>query len=230
MGMNPVPWTIHFPDSDLEDLRMRLERTRWPGDYGNDDWRYGVPESYLREFVDYWLTRYDWRVHETEMNSFSNFRVEIDEVSIHFIHERGVGPKPMPIVISHGFVPNHWDYRDVIRPLADPASYGGDPADAFDVVVPSIPGVGFSSPLRKVGVGNRCAPTSRCCACRPAWASIPRSVSTSRASLPRARRTSCTGACFRPAVISRRLKSRRYSSRTSAIAFGSCVEKGLGEP
>jgi len=152
--MKPVPWTIHFPDSDLEDLRLRLERTRWPGDYGNDDWRYGVPESYLREFVDYWLTRYDWRVHEAEMNSFANYKVEIDDVPIHFIHERGVGPKPMPIVISHGFVPNHWDYRDVIRPLADPASYGGDPADAFDVVVPSIPGVGFSSPLRKVGVGT----------------------------------------------------------------------------
>lgn len=147
-----APFTIHFPDAALEDLRARLDRVRWPGDFANEDWRYGVPEAYLQEFVEYWRAAYDWRVHEAEMNSFSNYKVDFDGVPVHFVHERGVGPRPMPLIISHGFIPNYWDYKDVIRPLADPGAFGGDPADAFDVVVPSLPGHGFSSPLRKPGV------------------------------------------------------------------------------
>lgn len=145
------PFTIAVSDETLRDLRERLERVRWPEDFANDQWQYGTNLAYLKELVGHWKDRYDWRRHEREMNSFSHFRTTIEDVPIHFIHERGKGPKPMPLILSHGWPWTFWDLHKVIRPLADPASFGGDPADAFDVVVPSLPGYGFSTPLRKTG-------------------------------------------------------------------------------
>ncbi len=149
------PFTIDVPDAVLEDLQRRLEITRWPEDFANDDWRYGVNTAYLKELVDYWREGYDWRLREELMNRFSHFRTEIDRMPIHFIHEKGKGPKPMPLIMSHGWPWSFWDYEKIIEPLADPAAYGGDPADAFDVIVPSLPGYGFSTPLRKTGVNFR---------------------------------------------------------------------------
>lgn len=150
--MNATPFEISIPETALEDLRQRLRNTRWPIDPGNDDWRYGANRAYLEELVAYWIEGYDWRIHEAAMNRFSHYRTEIDGVPIHFIKEPGRGPDPIPIILSHGWPWTFWDFHDVIRRLSDPAAYGGDPADSFDVIVPSLPGFGFSTPLTKTGV------------------------------------------------------------------------------
>ncbi len=146
------PFTISVPDSELADVQERLARTRWPEDFANDGWQYGTNLAYLKELVAHWRDRYDWRAQEREMNSFSNFKTEIEGMPIHFIHERGKGPNPMPLILSHGWPWTFWDLKKVIRPLTDPASFGGDPQDSFDVVVPSLPGYGFSTPLRTTGI------------------------------------------------------------------------------
>jgi len=150
--MKIQPFTIDVPQSVVDDLRDRLLKTRWPEDFGNDDWKYGTPTSYLRSLVKFWIEAYDWRAPEREMNEFSHFRAEVDGVPIHFIREPGKGPAPIPIIVSHGWPWTFWDMRHVIRPLADPAAFGGDPADAFDVVVPSLPGFAFSTPVRVTGM------------------------------------------------------------------------------
>jgi pimeloyl-ACP methyl ester carboxylesterase len=146
------PFVVDVPEAVLADLQERLARTRWPLDDGNDDWRYGARRSYLEEVVEYWRHGYDWREQERRINSYAHFRTTIDDVPIHFIHEKGVGPAPIPLILTHGWPWSFWDFEKVIRPLTDPASYGGDPADAFDVVVPSLPGFGFSVPLRRTGI------------------------------------------------------------------------------
>lgn len=146
------PFVIDVPDAALADLQERLRRTRFADDFANDDWAYGTNGAYLRELSEYWKDGFDWRAQERAMNRLHHFRTEIDGVPIHFIHERGKGPKPMPLILSHGWPWTFWDFRKLIGPLTDPAAYGGDPADAFDVIVPSLPGFGFSTPLRKSGV------------------------------------------------------------------------------
>jgi pimeloyl-ACP methyl ester carboxylesterase len=151
--MEPSPFEIAVPAADLDDLRDRLARTRFAGDFANDDWRLGVPGPYLRALVDHWLHAYDWRAHEARMNALPNFRAEVDSVPIHFVHVRGRGPAPLPMVLTHGWPWTYWDYEQVIGPLADPVAHGGRAEDAFDVIVPSLPGTAFSSPLqRPVGV------------------------------------------------------------------------------
>jgi pimeloyl-ACP methyl ester carboxylesterase len=148
-----APFKIDIPQADLDDLRERLKRTRWPKEIGdNANWQAGANLGYMRELTDYWLNAYDWRAQEAAMNAFPQFRTIIDDVPIHFIHVRGKGPNPMPLVINHGWPWTFWDMRKIIGPLTDPAAYGGDPADAFDVVAPSLPGFAFSSPLEKPGV------------------------------------------------------------------------------
>ena len=146
------PFQIAIPDSVLGDLKSRLRQTRWAQDFANDAWAYGTNGAYLKELVDYWADGYDWRRHERAMNVFSHYRTTIDRVPIHFVHERGKGPKPLPLIMTHGWPWTFWDLQKVIRPLTDPAAFGGDPADAFDVVVPSLPGFGFSTPLTVPGV------------------------------------------------------------------------------
>ena len=150
--MQPELFTIDVPQAVLDDLAERLRRTRWPVDYANDDWRYGTNRAYLEELVDHWLNRYDWRVHEAAMNAFANYKVTLDGVPIHFVHEKGKGPNPIPLILTHGWPWTFWDFNQTIRPLTDPAAFGGDPADAFDVIVPSLPGYGFSSPLTVPGI------------------------------------------------------------------------------
>jgi len=150
--MPKEPFSISIPDATLSDLRDRLARTRFPRDFGNSNWEYGTNLAYLKELINYWLDRYDWRHHEREMNSFANYRTEIEGVPIHFIHEPGKGLKPIPLILSHGWPWTFWDFHKVIRPLSDPKAHGGDPADSFDVVVPSLPGYGFSTPLTTTGI------------------------------------------------------------------------------
>jgi pimeloyl-ACP methyl ester carboxylesterase len=150
--MTPEPFRIDIPDAQLDDLRARLRQTRWAADFANDQWWYGTNGDWLHALVDHWQTSYDWRAHEAAMNSFPQFRVRLDGIPIHFVHVRGKGPAPIPLILTHGWPWTFWDYHAVIGPLSDPAAYGGDPADAFDVVVPSLPGFGFSTPLDVPGV------------------------------------------------------------------------------
>ncbi|WP_378734051.1 alpha/beta fold hydrolase [Nocardia brasiliensis] len=140
---------IHVTDDVLEDLAARLRLTRWPDDAGNDDWYYGVGRGYLQELVEYWLNEYDWRTAETAINAYEHYHVSVEDVPIHFLRKPGVGPDPTPLILTHGWPWTFWHWAKVIDPLADPAAYGGNPADAFDVIVPSLPGFGFSTPLPK---------------------------------------------------------------------------------
>lgn len=136
-------------------MQRRLRATRWAEDFGNDDWRYGVERGWLAEMVSYWSDEFDWRAQEATINRLPHYRTEIDGVPIHFVHVRGGGPDPVPLVLTHGWPWTFWDWKDVIGPLADPGAHGGDPALSFDVVVPSLPGVGFSTPLRTTGLNAR---------------------------------------------------------------------------
>ena len=137
--LEPTP--IHVTDAVLDDLRTRLRLTRLPADTGNDDGFYGVRRGYLEELVDYWLHRYDWRRAEAAINAYEHYRVSVDGVPVHFMRRPGVGPAPVPLILTHGWPWTFWHWSKVIDPLADPAAFGGDPADAFDVIVPSLPGL-----------------------------------------------------------------------------------------
>ena len=141
-------FTINIPDETLKDLKERLLKVRLPDDFNNDDWEYGFNTSYLRTLIDYWIEVHDWRKHEAEMNLLSHFRTTIEGVPIHFIHIRGKGPDPKPLLIHHGWPWTFWDLKKVIGPLSDPGAHGGNPADAFDIVLISLPGHGFSAPIR----------------------------------------------------------------------------------
>ncbi|MGW0548810.1 epoxide hydrolase family protein [Streptomyces altiplanensis] len=143
--LDPTP--VHVPDAVLDDLRRRLELTRRPDDAGNSDWSYGVGRSYLQELADYWLHQYDWRKAEAAINAYQHYQVRVNGVPVHFMRRPGTGPAPVPLILTHGWPWTFWHWSKVVDPLADPAAFGGDPADAFDVIVPSLPGFGFSSPL-----------------------------------------------------------------------------------
>lgn len=145
------PFTISIPEERLQDLGERLRRTRFPADFANDDWRYGYNTDYHRQLVEYWIDEYDWRDVERRMNELPHFKVDLMGVPVHFLHVKGKGPHPMPLLLHHGWPWTFWDLRKVIGPLTDPAAFGGDPADSFDVVLISLPGYGFSSPLVEPG-------------------------------------------------------------------------------
>lgn len=137
-------FTVNVPQSTLDDLCDRLARARWPDEIEGAGWDYGTNLAYLKELVIYWRTRFDWRAQERLLNSFPHFRAEIDGTKVHFIHVRGKGPKPLPLIIAHGWPSTFFEMHKIIPMLTDPAAHGGDPADAFDVVAPSLPGYGFS--------------------------------------------------------------------------------------
>ncbi|KAF0962815.1 epoxide hydrolase family protein [Rhodococcus sp. T7] len=149
---SPVPLRVDVSDEDLADLDRRLASTRFAPDVGNGDGRYGVSTERLRGLVEHWRTGYDWRAEETALNQLPMFRVDVDGQPIHYVHVRGTGPDPTPLLLTHGFPWTFWDFHRMIGPLTDPASFGGDPADAFDVVIPSLPGFAFSSPLSRSGL------------------------------------------------------------------------------
>lgn len=150
----PESFTIQVSDAELNDLRERLSRVRWPGEVPDSGWDYGANLGYMKELVGYWRTQYDWRAQERQLNRWKHFRTTIDGQNIHFIHERGKGPKPLPLIITHGWPGSIYEFMEVLGPLTDPAAHGGDPADAFDVIAPSLPGYGFSGPTaeRKVNI------------------------------------------------------------------------------
>ena len=142
--MEVQPFKIEVHDEVLDDLRRRLETVRWPDEIHNSGWDYGSNMEYMEELVEYWRTRFDWRAQEAKLNAFNHFKSKVDGLDVHFVHERGRGPNPMPLVITHGWPSTFFEMHKVIPLLADPSSYGGDPSDAFDVVAPSLPGFGFS--------------------------------------------------------------------------------------
>ena len=145
------PFTIDIPQADLDDLRDRLARTRWPDELAGVGWAYGVPRDYLRELSDYWRREYDWRADEALINAIPQFKAEIDGQTIHFLHARSPEPDALPLIVTHGWPGSIVEFLDIIGPLTDPRAHGGDPADAFHIVAPSIPGFGFSMPVREQG-------------------------------------------------------------------------------
>lgn len=150
------PWRLEVDDAVLADLRERLKRTRLPDAIIADaGWAYGAEPSYLRRLLDYWLDGYDWRAAEAAINRLPHFMADVDGLDLHFVHQRGKGPRPLPLLISHGWPGSFYEMMDVIGPLSDPAAHGGDPADAFDVVVPSLPGYGFSQHSHAAGMTAR---------------------------------------------------------------------------
>ena len=140
----PQPFTIQIPDAVLADLRARLERVRWPDEAPDSEWRYGTSVAYMQELVAYWRDTYDWRAREAELNSLRQFTVPVAGIDLHFIHEPGVGPAPFPLLLSHGWPGSIVEFRRLIPMLTDPVRFGADPADAFTVVAPSLPGYAFS--------------------------------------------------------------------------------------
>ena len=145
------PFRIDIPQADLDDLRERLARTRWPDELPGVGWSRGVPLAYLQELAEYWRTVYDWRAWEARLNAYPQFTTTIDGAKVHFLHVRSPEPHALPLILTHGWPGSIVEFLDIIGPLTDPRAHGGDPADAFDVVVPSIPGYGFSGPTRDAG-------------------------------------------------------------------------------
>ena len=145
--MTAQPFEVRISDSTLEDLHQRLARTRWvpDDDDAGEDWSAGTSPAYLRRLVDYWRTGYDWRAREAAIHGLRHFTADVGGQKVHFVHERGKGGRPLPIVLTHGYPDSFLRFQKLVPMLTDPAAFGGDPADAFDVVVPSLPGFAFSA-------------------------------------------------------------------------------------
>ena len=144
--MTPQPFTIAIPDEVLEDLNRRLDNARWPDQAPGEPWSLGIPVTEVKAAVDYWRNQYDWRAREARMNAWPNFMTTAAGEQVHFIHARSKHADAMPMVLTHGWPGSFVEFLDVIGPLTDPEAYGGSAADAFHVVVPSMPGYGFSGP------------------------------------------------------------------------------------
>ncbi len=147
-------FNINISDEVLNDLKYRLEHIRWPDQLEGDGWERGTDINYLQSLVSYWRHQFDWRAQEAELNRFSQFKCNVEGIDIHFVHEHGKGPNPMPIILTHGWPDSYIRYKKIIPLLTDPASYGGKAEDSFDVIVPSLPGFGFSSSPKHSGVNN----------------------------------------------------------------------------
>lgn len=148
-----TPLLIEIPDTALDDLYERLARTRWPERETVGDWSQGMPLSYVQELCRYWSDEYDWRVREAYLNSFPQFRTKIDGLRLHFVHVRSAYRDALPLVLTHGWPGSIVEFLKVIGPLVDPVAHGGDPADAFHVVCPSLPGYGWSDKPSHPGWG-----------------------------------------------------------------------------
>ncbi len=146
-----TPFRVEVPDDVIADLKARLANTRWPGPSPDEGWAYGSELGVVQELCEYWRTQFDWRAAEALLNQWPQFLTEIDGEQVHFIHARSPEPNALPLVITHGWPGSVAEFLDIIGPLTDPAAHGGDPADAFHVVCPSIPGYGFSGPTTQSG-------------------------------------------------------------------------------
>src|SRR5919112_3180953 len=150
-GAGIMPFRIEVPQADLDDLGERLSRTRFPDELPNVGWSRGVPLGYLKELAEYWRTSYDWREHEARLNELPQFITTIDGQNVHFLHVRSPEPDALPLIVTHGWPGSVVEFLDIIGPLTDPRAHGGEAADAFHVVAPSLPGFGFSGPTSEPG-------------------------------------------------------------------------------
>ena len=153
-GDDVVPFTIAVDEGVLDDLERRLGATRFPDQIEGADWDYGVERGYLQSLLEYWRTDYDWRAQERELNRWAHFKTRIEDLEIHFVHERSKHEDAMPLLLLHGWPGSFYEFRKVIGPLTDPEAHGGAVADAFHVVIPSLPGFAFSSAPRQRGWNN----------------------------------------------------------------------------
>lgn len=149
--MDTRPFTIQIGDEALQGLRRRIENTRWPGAIDPEGWDDGSSLRFMRELIEYWRGQFDWRAQEARLNQLPHFIANVDGLDIHYIHVKGRGPSPIPLIMTHGWPGSFLEMEHVIPLLTDPGSHGGDPNDAFDIVVPSLPGYAFSSAPRSPG-------------------------------------------------------------------------------
>jgi epoxide hydrolase len=150
-GSELRPFRAEVPQADIDDLQARLARVRWPDELPGSAWRYGAPLEYVRELVDHWRTDFDWREQESRLNVHAQFTTLIEGEVVHVVHVRSPEPDALALICTHGWPMSVFEYLDLIGPLSDPRAYGGDPADAFHLVIPSVPGVAFSGPTNSPG-------------------------------------------------------------------------------
>lgn len=150
--MKPERFEIALPAATLDELRRRLANARLAPPIGSDDWRYGVPNAWLADMVDWWRREWSWEADAARMNRWAHYRVQIDGVPIHYLHAPARNPDAPPLLLTHGWPWTFWDFKDVIGPLSEPERHGGRAEDAFNVIVPSLPGFGFSTPLNRSGI------------------------------------------------------------------------------
>jgi microsomal epoxide hydrolase len=144
MSATPQPFSLHIPDAAIADLRARLALTRFPDQAPDAPWAYGTDLDYMRELVPYWRDQFDWRAQEAALNAYPQFKVPLHDIDVHYLHVPGKGPNPTPLLLMHGWPGSVYEFIDIIPRLTDPARFGGDPADAFTVIAPSLPGFGLS--------------------------------------------------------------------------------------
>lgn len=144
MNSQPQPFSLHIPDAAISDLQQRLSRTRFPDQAPGEPWAYGTDVAYMSTLVEYWRDRFDWRAQEARLNAFPQYKVQLHGIDLHFLHVPGKGPDPHPLLLSHGWPGSIFEFHELIPRLTDPGRFGSDPADAFTVVVPSLPGYGLS--------------------------------------------------------------------------------------
>src|ERR1700751_5823707 len=142
--MTPVPFKLQVPQADIEDLKARLSRTRFPDQAPDAPWAYGADLAYMKDFVPWWRDRFDWRAQEARLNAFAQFKVPLHGIDLHFIRAEGKGPSPILLMLMHGWPGSVFEFMDTIPRLTAPARFGGDPRDAFTVNAPSLPGFGLS--------------------------------------------------------------------------------------
>lgn len=153
--MKITPFALPYSQAAVDDLRTRLARTRWPDEIPGSGWTYGFDAGYLRELCAYWRDQFDWRAQVETLSRYCHYLYKPgDDVSVHFIHERGKGPAPIPLVLTHGWPGSFLEMMKIIPMLTDPAAHGADPGDSFDVIVPSLPGFGFSGRPDRPGVNT----------------------------------------------------------------------------
>jgi len=146
------PFKVEIPQAVINRIVARVKSTRLPDRLDSQDWRYGANWEYMRSLSEYWVMQFDWRKAQANLNRYPQFIARVDDYDIHFYHVKGQGPKPLPLILTHGWPGSVFEFLEAIGPLSDPAKYGGSPEDAFDIVVPSIPGFGFSSkPKQPIG-------------------------------------------------------------------------------
>lgn len=144
MTQSVRPFQLHVPDNAIVDMRERLARTRFPDQAPGEPWAYGTDVGYLQQLVEHWRAGFDWREQEARLNAFAQYMVPLHGIDLHFLHVEGNGPRPLPLLLSHGWPGSVFEFLDIIPRLTDPARFGGDPADAFTVIAPSLPGYGLS--------------------------------------------------------------------------------------